>query len=552
MHIVAMLECAQRPPDGTSGGRLPEAPEPSGHSIRSIPTDVDVPVSGSTTRPPRHHAAVHLEPLIGSLPRGTFEIRSARPLDEVRVGSLSYRSGRVEPGALFFCVPGGRADGHAFAPEAVRAGASALVVERWLDLDHRTVAQVRVPSVRRAMGPVSAGFFGHPSDRLRVIGVTGTNGKTTSTYLLESVFDAAGMRAGVIGTTGVRIAGRSVPFDRTTPEAPDLQRLLGEMVEDGVDAVAMEVSSHGLDQHRVDGTRYRCAVFTNLSQDHLDYHADMEDYFGAKARLFTPELADVGAISIDDAAGRRMAQGATIPVVTFGLDPAAQVRATDVDISGDGIRFRVGSLHVRSRLRSLHNVANCVGVVAAARQLELDDDAIAEGLASRHVIPGRLEPIEAGQPFQAFVDYAHTPDSLAIVLRAVRPLTAGRVIVVFGCGGDRDRSKRPLMGEAATSNAELSIVTSDNPRSEDPMAIIRSIIPGAERGGGAFVVEPDRRAAIRMAVSEAAPGDVVVIAGKGHETGQEFAGHTAAFDDRVVAAEEIAKLGPAAGRENER
>jgi UDP-N-acetylmuramoyl-L-alanyl-D-glutamate--2,6-diaminopimelate ligase len=343
-----------------------------------------------------------------------------------------------------------------------------------------------------------------------------------------------------------------VPFDRTTPEAPDLQRLLADMVEERVDAVAMEVSSHGLDQHRVDATRFRFAVFTNLSQDHLDYHGHMEEYFRAKLRLFTPELADVGVVSIDDAAGRRLAAEATIPVVTFGLDPTAQIHATDVDVSGAGIRFRVGSLLVRSRLTALHNVANCLGVVAAARQLDVADAAIEDGIARQDVIPGRLEPVVAGQAFQAFVDYAHTPDSLAIVLRAVRPLSAGRVIVVFGCGGDRDRGKRPLMGEAATSNADLSVVTSDNPRSEDPMAIIRQILPGAERGGGAFVVEEDRRTAIRFAASQAGPGDVVVIAGKGHETGQEFADRTVPFDDRAVAAEEIAALEPSRGREGER
>jgi UDP-N-acetylmuramoyl-L-alanyl-D-glutamate--2,6-diaminopimelate ligase len=314
------------------------------------------------------------------------------------------------------------------------------------------------------------------------------------------------------------------------------------MVGSAVGAVAMEVSSHGLEQHRVDGVRFGVAVFTNLSQDHLDYHGDMESYYAAKARLFTHELSERATVNVDDPSGRRLAERREVQVVTFGLAPDADIRATDVDVSASGIRFRVGSLHLRSKLRALYNVSNCLGVVATARQLELDDRAIAEGIASLSEVPGRLEPIEAGQPFQVFVDYAHTPDSLRIVLRAVRPLTEGRVIAVFGCGGDRDRGKRPLMGEAATSAADLSVVTSDNPRSEDPAAIIGEIVPGAVNGGGPFVVEPDRRMAIRLAIDEAEAGDVVVIAGKGHEAGQEFADRTAPFDDREVARAEILAL----------
>jgi UDP-N-acetylmuramoyl-L-alanyl-D-glutamate--2,6-diaminopimelate ligase len=459
----------------------------------------------------------------------------------VAVADVVYRSADVTPGALFFCVPGSRVDGHDFAVEASGRGASVLVVERWLEIEGR-VAQVLVPSVRHAMGPMAAAFFGRPSERMALAGVTGTNGKTTTTYLLESVFRAAGMRPGVIGTTGVRIAGRPIPFDRTTPEAPDLQRLLASMVREGVGAAAMEVSSHGLDQHRVDGCRYACSIFTNLSQDHLDYHGTMEEYFAAKARLFTEGLSENGAVNVDSKEGRLLAKASAIPVVTFGTGPDAEIRAEDVVVAASGVSFRVGEVQVRSKLRAHFNVSNALGAFAAGRLLGLDDEVIATGIGALQGVPGRLEPVDGGQPFTVLVDYAHTPDSVDNVLRAARGLTDGRVIVVFGCGGDRDRGKRPLMGEAATRLADLAVVTSDNPRSEVPEAIIEEILPGARRGGGDFTVEPDRRAAIRLALREARPGDVVVVAGKGHESGQEFADRTIPFDDRLVAAEEIAVL----------
>ena len=463
------------------------------------------------------------------------------------VQDVTYRSAEATPGALFFCVPGGGRDGHDFAAEAVGRGARTVVVEHWLELPEDTV-QVRVPSVRVAMGPMAAGFFGRPADRLMLVGVTGTNGKTTTTYLLERVFEAAGIRAGVIGTTGARMAGRPVALERTTPEAPDLHRLLARMVDEGIGAVAMEVSSHGLDQHRVGGARYDCAVFTNLSQDHLDYHGTIEEYFRAKALLFTPAMSDRAAINSDSPEGRTLLRD-DLPALTYGLGPEAQVRGTEVDLRPDGVAFSVKALVVRTRLRGAFNVHNCLAALAAARQVGIADGAAVAGIESLPGVPGRLEPVEAGQPFQVLVDYAHTPDSVENVLRAARPLATteeGRVIVVLGCGGDRDRGKRPLMGEAATRLADLTVVTSDNPRSEDPRAIIAEIEPGARRGGGRYAVEPDRRAAIHMAVGEAAPGDVVVIAGKGHETGQEFADRTIPFDDRVVAREELERLlGPA-------
>jgi UDP-N-acetylmuramoyl-L-alanyl-D-glutamate--2,6-diaminopimelate ligase len=469
----------------------------------------------------------------------------------VPVSGVAYRSSDVGPGSLFFCVPGSRRDGHDFADAAAAGGASAVMVERWIDLPGGPT-QVRVPSVRAAMGPVAAAFYGRPADRLVLIGVTGTNGKTTTTYLLERVFEAAGMRAGVIGTTGMRMAGRPVPIERTTPEAPDLHHLLAEMVEDGIGAVAMEVSSHGLHQDRVGGARYDCAVFTNLSQDHLDYHGSLDEYFRAKSLLFTPEMSDRAAINHDSPEGRTLIRD-DLPTLTYGIGPGADVRATDVRLRPDGVVFRVGGLEVKSQLRGHFNVHNCLAALTAARQVGIDEEVAASGLAALPGVPGRLEPVDAGQPFQVLVDYAHTPDSVENVLRAARPLAAGgRLLVVLGCGGDRDRGKRPLMGEAATRLADLSVLTSDNPRSEDPDAIIAEIEPGARRGGGRYVIDPDRRAAIRLALEKARAGDVVVIAGKGHETGQEFADRTIPFDDRLVAREELEALqgdGPTGRRE---
>ncbi len=463
------------------------------------------------------------------------EVRGDRSVDVVDV---VYRSQDAVPGSLFFCVPGSGHDGHDFAGEAVARGAIALVVDRWLSLE---VVQVRVPSVREAMGPVSAAFFSRPADRMTLVGVTGTNGKTTITHLLESVIRRNGQVPGVIGTTGVRIDGEPQTLPMTTPEAPDLHRVLARMADRGVEVVAMEVSSHGLHQHRVDGIRFRCSVFTNLSQDHLDYHASMEEYFEAKARLFSPELSERAVVNLDSPQGRRLLRS-DLPTVTFGKGPGADVRATDVRVTRSGISFSVDELEVRSSLRGGFNVENCLGALATARALGIPDDVSAQGIADVRGVPGRLEAVEEGQDFLVVVDYAHTPDGVDNVLRAARRLAPGRLIVVLGCGGDRDRTKRPLMGRAATSLADLSVITSDNPRSEDPLAIIGEIEPGAKEGGGRYVIEPERRAAIKLALSEAGDGDCVVIAGKGHETGQEFVDHRVPFDDRVVAAEEIRSL----------
>jgi len=442
----------------------------------------------------------------------------------------------VAPGCLFFCIPGAVSDGHDFALDAVSAGAAALVVERSLDVE---VPQVIVPSVREAIGPMAAELFGHPGASMRLVGVTGTNGKTTSTYLLEAVFRAVGWTPGVIGTTGLRIDGQAGPLAHTTPEAPDLQRLLARMRAAGVDAVAMEISSHALAQHRTDGVVADVVLFTNLSRDHLDFHPSMDAYFEAKATLFTPSHARRGVLNADDAWARRLLVDPAIPLRTFAVDHEADLRAHGVEVRADGIAFEVDGVAVRSALRGRFNVENCLGAVAVAAALDIPIVEAARAVASVPLVPGRMEPVETGQGFAVVVDYAHTPDSILHVLRGARALAAGRVIVVFGCGGDRDRDKRPIMGRTAAAEADLAVVTSDNPRSEDPEAIIAQIVAGMPTHSS-YRVEPDRRAAIAVAVGEARPGDIVVIAGKGHETYQEVRGAVVPFDDRAVAREALA------------
>lgn len=457
----------------------------------------------------------------------------------IPVGEVTLDSRQVVPGALFFCVRGATADGHDFAREAVRAGAAALVVERWLDLD---VPQILVPSARQAMGPMSAAVLSNPASSLTIVGVTGTNGKTTIVHLLDAVFRAAGHRTGAIGTVGAHVAGEPVALARTTPEAPDLQRLLGRMRDAGVTTVAMEVSSHALDQGRVGGVTFDAAVFTNLSQDHLDHHGSMESYFAAKASMFAEGRARHAVLNLDDPWGRRLL-GVPMPVSTFGLDPGADVRAEEVRPRADGLSFRVDGRVVTSPLRGAFNVSNCLAAIASSRVVGVDTTDAIRALAAAGHVPGRMEPVDAGQDFLVVVDYAHTPDSIRTVLAAARPLATGRVIVVFGCGGDRDRAKRFPMGAAATEGADLTVITTDNPRSEDPLEIIAEVERGAADGGGRYVVEPDRRAAIRLALAEARAGDVVVVAGKGHEALQELSGGTVPFDDRVVVREELKARG---------
>ena len=454
---------------------------------------------------------------------------------EVEITSLAYSSDRVEPGALFFCVPGFRSDGHDHAPDAVARGAVALVCERPLNLG---VAEVRVPDARAAMGPAAARFFGDPTRRLRVVGVTGTNGKTTTTYLTRALLEGAGVPTGLLGTVKSVVAGRTEPVERTTPEAIDLQRTFKRMLDGGDRACAMEVSSHALELRRTEGIRFACRIFTNLTQDHLDFHPTLEDYYLAKRRLF--DGPGVSVVGLDDDYGRRLA-GELDDAVTFAIDRPADYRATDVRFDHTGSRFLCqtpdGPLALETRLPGPFNVRNALAAVAAARSLGVDAGTIPRSLAAAERVPGRFEPVDEGQPFGVLVDYAHTPDSLENVLRAARQIARGRLHVVFGAGGDRDRSKRPLMGRVAGALADRVIVTSDNPRSEDPEAIVDQVVAGT---AGDVEREVDRRTAIVRAIETAAPGDVVVIAGKGHEQGQEFAGgRKEPFDDVSVAREAL-------------
>lgn len=450
--------------------------------------------------------------------------------DGAEIVAIGHDSTSVVPGALFCCVPGSRADGHDFAAAAVEAGAVALLVQRFLDVD---VPQVLVDDARTAMAHVAAALYGHPSRRMAVVGVTGTNGKTTTTHFLRAILEAAGRRAAVIGTLSggvARSGGRSGPG--TTPAAPELQAHLAELAGEGFDSVAMEVSSHAMVQHRVDGVRFAVAVFTNLSQDHLDFHGTIEDYFAAKASLFVPERAVVGVINADDPWGRRLLEAARLPTRPFSMADAA-------DLSYDrlGTTFSWEGERVRLRLTGTVNVANALAAAAAARELGVAAGAVAAGLSSVASVPGRNEPVDRGQPFSVLVDYAHTPDALEQTLAGARRMAGpGRVLVVFGCGGDRDRAKRPLMGEVAARLADLAVLTTDNPRSEDPAAIAEQVRAGVRRPE-ALVVEPDRRAAIALALEAAQPGDVVVLAGKGHETTQVVGTDVRPFDDRAVAAE---------------
>jgi UDP-N-acetylmuramoyl-L-alanyl-D-glutamate--2,6-diaminopimelate ligase len=465
------------------------------------------------------------------------DVVTGAPADarELEISELAYDNRAVTPGTLFFCVPGFTRDGHEFAADAVDRGAVALVVQRPLGLG---VPAIRVPDVRAAMGPAAARFYGDPTAQLEVAGVTGTNGKTTTAYLVRALLEGDDRSTGLLGTVTSVIGGVEHPVQRTTPEAIDLQRTFRQMVELGDSACAMEVSSHALELRRADAIHFAVAIFTNISRDHLDFHPTMEDYFRAKRRLFTEAHPRHAVINVDDRYGARLAE--ELPAATtFALESDATYRAADVHTGLDGSRFTIhgpdAAVELSSPLRGRFNVYNVLGAYAAALALGVPPRRAADAIATAGQVPGRFQPVEEGQDFAVLVDYAHTPDSLENVLLAARQLTSGRLHVVFGAGGDRDRGKRPLMGEIASRLADHVIVTSDNPRSEDPAAIIDEILAGAGPGVEHNV---DRREAIEQAIADAHRGDVVVIAGKGHEQGQEFAGaNKLPFDDTTVARE---------------
>ncbi len=459
------------------------------------------------------------------------------------IAGIAYDSRQVRPGYLFVALRGGREDGARFIEDAIQRGAVAVVSETSIRA-RRDVTHLRVEDARRALAEIACAFYGHPSSKLEVIGVTGTNGKTTTCFMIRDLLAAAGRRPGLIGTVQYEIGERCIPAARTTPEAPDLQAMLAQMLKVGCDAAVMEVSSHALDQKRVWGVDFDVGVFTNLTHDHLDYHGTLERYFAAKARLFAGlgrmEKAATAVLNLDDPWGQQLASmiGGWAAIVTYGAHPAAQVRAEEIESDAGGSRFTVrspwGDAEVRLPLLGRFNVSNALAAFATAGVRGVPVPTIVAALERFRGAPGRLERVPCERGVHVFVDYAHTPDALANVLVALREVRPRRLILVFGCGGDRDRAKRPEMGRIAADLADHVIVTSDNPRSEDPRAIIEQILAGMPPGSR-YETIVDREEAIGRAIELARPGDVVLIAGKGHENYQEFSRHIVPFDDREVA-----------------
>lgn len=487
---------------------------------------------------------------------GDAEVLSHRGDLDVEISDIFYDSRRVTAGGLFVAVKGFTADGHRYIDDAVGRGAAAIVVQE--DIGHPDAVVVRVADSRAALGRLADTFFGSPSMKLKLMGVTGTNGKTTVSYIVEEILKTAGLSPGVIGTINYRYAGKSITPPHTTPESLDLVRLLSDMVEAGTTHAVMEVSSHALDLHRVDTCMFDAALFTNLTQDHLDYHHTMENYFASKARLFR-ELVNRGketasVINADDPWARRLIDETSGRVVTYGMGDGADIRPTDLTADTRGIRGEgitpFGKFRFESNLLGRHNVYNLLAALGGVLRMGIDLETAVRGINRPITVPGRLEPVEGTGDISVLVDYAHTDDALANVLSTLAPLTKNRLITVFGCGGDRDRKKRPKMAAAAAGKSHKVIVTSDNPRTEDPAAIIEDILVGfegtdclrvdqdsplRENARKAYTVIPDRRQAIRFAVSQARGGDIVLIAGKGHEDYQIIGTTKYPFDDRIEA-----------------
>ncbi len=482
--------------------------------------------------------SVRLSDLAGGAPAEPVQFRDA----EIR--GITCDSRQVVAGSLFVAVPGHKADGAQYVDDAIRRGASAIVSER--PIPDCPVPVLVVPSAREALADLAIRYHDDPTSKMNVVGVTGTNGKTTTTYLLRSIFEAAGEKVGVLGTINHSIGARTLPSDNTTPGADTLQRYFAEMKAGGCSSAAMEVSSHALDQDRVRGVRFAAGIFTNLTRDHMDYHPTMEHYRDAKGRLFESlPSKGIAALNADDEASACYAGRTDAHVVYFGLKKRAEISAK-IELGtfhGTRLRLKLGTeeVVVNTRLIGTHNVYNILGAAACTWAMGYDLDQIKTGVENLHAVPGRLEPVDAGQEFAVLVDYAHTDDALRNVLHCLRPLVRGRLILVFGCGGDRDRGKRPKMGKVASDLADRVILTSDNPRSESPTAILSDIVAGV--GDKAKVlVEPDRRGAIKLAMQLAGKEDVVLLAGKGHETYQIFKEQTLAFDDRQVAKDVLGEL----------
>ncbi|MGH9344175.1 MAG: UDP-N-acetylmuramoyl-L-alanyl-D-glutamate--2,6-diaminopimelate ligase [Terriglobia bacterium] len=462
---------------------------------------------------------------------------------------LAYDSRQMKPGWLFFAIQGERDDGHRFIDDLIRGGAAGVVSERPAP-KRFPAAWIQVRAIRRALAEIGRAFFDYPDLKLKLAGITGTNGKTTTSHLLHSIFQAAGYKTGLFGTIEYRLNGRIIPAHHTTPESLDLLGYFAELAQAGGQAAVMEVSSHALAQDRVWGFRFAAAVFTNLTGDHLDYHKDFDHYFAAKRRLFegagapTPEL---GVINLDDTWGRKLLEVKQPRQITYGVESEAQVKVRHFSQGAEGIRASIsglgGKLEIVSQLMGRANLENILAAVATAEGLGIPAKAIQEGVAALRQVPRRFERIDEGQPFIVLVDYAHTHDALRNALKISRELTRNRLIVLFGCGGDRDRTKRPLMGEAAGALSDLAVLTSDNPRNEDPILIMNDAMVGLQKSGKPYLAEVDREKAIRVALERAHEGDVVLLAGKGHETYQVLKDRTIPFDDREVARRVLDEIG---------
>ena len=482
-----------------------------------------------------------LDRLIGKIP-GEVAVYGDT---DVEISGLCVDSRKAAPGALFFCTPGLHMDAHDFAPQAVSKGAVSLIVERRLPLD---VPQVKVEDVRTAISYVAAEFFGNPADKLMMLGITGTKGKTTTSFLVKAIMDAAGVKTGLIGTVCSMIGEETIPNRLTTPDPIETQTLLRRMVDAGMECVIMEVSAHALDMHRLAGMKFKVGAFSNFSQDHLDYFADMDTSFAAKMKLFAPGVCENIVYNVDDERVNNGVRALGRKAMRIGIRESSDVYANDIEIGERGCSFLM-TWHKRFRttmslhLAGIFNVYNALMAAGICICAGAGPESIRQGLESVYAVPGRIELLDTGTPYRVILDYAHSPDSLENVLKAVRDTARGRMIALFGCGGDRDRAKRPLMGEIAGELADFCILTSDNPRNEDPMQILDAIEAGIKPTGCEYVVIENRREAIRFALNHAGAGDVVVLAGKGHETYQDIKGVKHPFDEKVVVRELLEEMG---------
>ena len=476
-----------------------------------------------------------LKALIGRIPGEV----STKGNADIEISELCVDSRRAAPGALFFCTPGLHTDAHDFAPQAVEKGASALVVQRFLPLD---VPQVKVEDVRAAVSYIASEYFGNPSEKLMMLGITGTKGKTTTSFLVKAIMEAAGVKTGLIGTVCSMIGDETIPNRLTTPDPIETQTLLRRMVDAGMECVIMEVSAHALDMHRLAGMKFRVAAFSNFSQDHLDYFQDLDAYFAAKMKLLAPDVCEDIVYNVDDERVSAGVRALGRQAMRIGIRESSDVYANDIEIGERGCSFLM-TWHKRFRttislhLAGIFNVYNALMAAGICICAGAGPESIRQGLESVYNVPGRIELLDTGTPYRVILDYAHSPDSLENILKAVRQTTRGRMIALFGCGGDRDRGKRPVMGEIAGELADYCILTSDNPRNEDPMSILDAIEAGIKPTGCEYVVIENRREAIRYALKFAGAGDVVVLAGKGHETYQEIRGEKHPFDEKVVVRE---------------